>query len=316
MQRIASTTISEITQATSRTARGCIFFLHGSCDNGSGLKSWLHKVLNQDFTFKTCRVLYPTAPKLSYLPHGNKHESVWFNRLSFDHNHDAPEDLGSINHTANELSRLILEEHKTSEIPLSKMVIGGFSSGGAMALHLGYRYHPQIAGVFTLSSYVPSHSIIFDHLEQRRTPEKPLVIEKPSTKTNVSNTVQGPLEDSLRKPPPDLMGPFIQKYLTKKDEKLIPQMPKLFMSQGFEDPLVKAMWGKSTFKKLRTFGVDGLFYSHPKKKHDICKTQLNLLHLWIEDVLNTAEEPPSSTNSDPSPHSISTTKSYPTMRLY
>ncbi|XP_071401885.1 lysophospholipase-like protein 1 isoform X5 [Centroberyx affinis] len=38
---------------------------------------------------------------------------------------------------------------------------GGFSMGGAMALHLACRYHPDIAGVFALSSFLNKDSVAF-----------------------------------------------------------------------------------------------------------------------------------------------------------
>lgn len=38
---------------------------------------------------------------------------------------------------------------------------GGFSMGGAMALHLACRYHPDVAGVFALSSFLNKDSVVY-----------------------------------------------------------------------------------------------------------------------------------------------------------
>lgn len=38
---------------------------------------------------------------------------------------------------------------------------GGFAYGGTMALHMGYRYMTDLAGVFLLSSYLQTDSIIY-----------------------------------------------------------------------------------------------------------------------------------------------------------
>lgn len=33
--------------------------------------------------------------------------------------------------------------------------------GGAMAMHLAYRFHPQVAGVFALSSFLNKNSVVY-----------------------------------------------------------------------------------------------------------------------------------------------------------
>lgn len=41
------------------------------------------------------------------------------------------------------------------------LIKGGFSMGGAMALHLACRYHPDVAGVFALSSFLNKDSVTY-----------------------------------------------------------------------------------------------------------------------------------------------------------
>jgi len=271
-----------ITPASGAHVKGCVYFLHGPCDSGSGLKSWLRDILDKDFTFNSYKVVYPSARKLPYYPHGNQVESVWFNQFSF--HPDSPEDIVSIDNTANELSKLLVKEHKDSGIPLSNVVIGGWDQGGTMAMHLGYRFHPQIAGVFALSSSVPNHSELFAHLSEKKDPTKPLLVE--IEKKEVSTPVKDIHDEVESKPSTvDFIKPLMEKYLTVEDQDPQPVLPKLFMSQGDDDPLVRATDAKVTFQKLRTSGVDGLFYSHNRHKHGLCRNQLNLLHIWIEDVL-------------------------------
>jgi len=60
---------------------------------------------------------------------------------------------------AEEIMTLIKEE-EANGTPLNKMIIGGFSMGGAMALHLALRYVPSVAGVFALSSFMNDDSVI------------------------------------------------------------------------------------------------------------------------------------------------------------
>ena len=44
------------------------------------------------------------------------------------------------------------DEHK---IPASRIVFGGFSQGGSVALYGGYKYHAELAGILGLSTWLP-----------------------------------------------------------------------------------------------------------------------------------------------------------------
>uniref|UniRef100_A0A8C8C633 palmitoyl-protein hydrolase n=1 Tax=Oncorhynchus tshawytscha TaxID=74940 RepID=A0A8C8C633_ONCTS len=61
--------------------------------------------------------------------------------------------LESIDAMANSLGAVIQAEVRAG-VPKHRMIIGGFSMGGAMALHLVCRYHRGVAGVFALSSFL------------------------------------------------------------------------------------------------------------------------------------------------------------------
>jgi phospholipase/carboxylesterase len=49
----------------------------------------------------------------------------------------------------------LIEQQIAQGIAADKIVIAGFSQGGAMALHTGLRYPRRLAGVMVLSSYLP-----------------------------------------------------------------------------------------------------------------------------------------------------------------
>ncbi len=49
---------------------------------------------------------------------------------------------------------LIQREHERG-IAFDRIVLAGFSQGGAMALHVGLRYPAQLAGIMGLSTYLP-----------------------------------------------------------------------------------------------------------------------------------------------------------------
>jgi phospholipase/carboxylesterase len=50
---------------------------------------------------------------------------------------------------------LMIEREVTRGVPLERVVLAGFSQGGAMALHTGLRYPARLCGVMALSCFLP-----------------------------------------------------------------------------------------------------------------------------------------------------------------
>lgn len=64
------------------------------------------------------------------------------------------EDDGGIRGSEDVVKRYI-EQQIAQGIPASKIVIAGFSQGGAIALQTGLRYRQRLAGIMALSTYLP-----------------------------------------------------------------------------------------------------------------------------------------------------------------
>ncbi|XP_029308501.1 lysophospholipase-like protein 1 [Cottoperca gobio] len=141
-----------------------LIFLHGSGDTGRGLRAWVRDVTVPDLSFSHIRVIYPTAPARPYTPMRGAPSTVWFDRYKISR--DCPEHTESIDDMCNTLGSIIQDEVNAG-IPKHRIVIGGFSMGGAMALHLVCRYHPDVAGVFALSSFLNKDSVAFQAVEER-----------------------------------------------------------------------------------------------------------------------------------------------------
>ncbi|XP_021574282.1 lysophospholipase-like protein 1 isoform X2 [Carlito syrichta] len=124
-----------------------LIFLHGSGDSGQGLRQWIKQVLSQDLRFQHIKIIYPTAPP------------------RFKISNDCPEHLESIDVMCQVLTDLIDDEVK-SGIKKNRILIGGFSMGGCMAMHLAYRNHRDVAGVFALSSFLNKASAVYQALQK------------------------------------------------------------------------------------------------------------------------------------------------------
>ncbi len=64
------------------------------------------------------------------------------------------EDAVSIIESTTLINRYI-ERETESGIPAGKIIIAGFSQGGAITLHCGLRYSERLAGLLALSTYLP-----------------------------------------------------------------------------------------------------------------------------------------------------------------
>ncbi|MDY6948196.1 MAG: alpha/beta fold hydrolase, partial [Pseudomonadota bacterium] len=53
-----------------------------------------------------------------------------------------------------------IEQQIAQGIPAHRIVIAGFSQGGAIALHAGVRYPQRLAGVMALSTYLPLRAAV------------------------------------------------------------------------------------------------------------------------------------------------------------
>ncbi|XP_055903048.1 lysophospholipase-like protein 1 [Eupeodes corollae] len=141
-----------------------VIFFHGSGDTGSNLVEWVRFLLGKDLEFPHIKVIYPTAPLQPYTPLEGELSNVWFDRRSITI--DARENrksLASIYETVHEL----INEEENLGIPAERIIVGGFSMGGALALHTAYHLNTDLAGVFACSSFLNRDSIVYDSLKNR-----------------------------------------------------------------------------------------------------------------------------------------------------
>ncbi|XP_010214849.1 PREDICTED: lysophospholipase-like protein 1 [Tinamus guttatus] len=136
---------------------------HERGDTGQGARTWIKQILNQDMAFQHIKVIYPTAPARPYTPMKGALSTVWFDRYKISN--DCPEHTETIDSMCHGLTDLINEEIK-SGITKNRILVGGFSMGGGMAMHLAYRFHRDVAGVFALSSFLNKESSVYQALNR------------------------------------------------------------------------------------------------------------------------------------------------------
>lgn len=145
---------------------GSLFFLHDQGNTAESSRSLLKGILNKEFEFDHIRVIYPQAPDIIYqVAHGGLEPGLWYERNTSSPT--AMERMDSIDHSCSLICHLI-DQEKARGIPFDRIVIGGFGMGGNLAMHVGFRYLTDIAGVFAHSSIFSTRSTVFETIRKDR----------------------------------------------------------------------------------------------------------------------------------------------------
>lgn len=139
--------LSAIVLETGSDPKACIVWLHGLGADG------------HDFEPLACelrlpgsiRYVFPHAPVRPVTINGGMRMRAWYDIVSPDLRRHV--DKAGIRQS----QRLVLDllaEQLASGIDPSRMILGGFSQGGAIALETGVRCDPPLAGIVALSAYV------------------------------------------------------------------------------------------------------------------------------------------------------------------
>jgi phospholipase/carboxylesterase len=97
------------------------------------------------------RFVFPNAPVMPVTINNGMQMPAWYDIRAL---HGADEDEEGIRHSQESLEQLIAAENKRG-IPTERVVLAGFSQGGAIALQTGLRTKEKIAGIMALSTYLP-----------------------------------------------------------------------------------------------------------------------------------------------------------------
>jgi phospholipase/carboxylesterase len=103
------------------------------------------------------RFVFPHAPVRPVTINGGMSMRAWFDILTLDR--EGPQDEVGIRASGDALLQLLEREHDRG-IPYEKIVLAGFSQGGAIALHTALRFEHRLAGLLALSTYLPLQSSI------------------------------------------------------------------------------------------------------------------------------------------------------------
>jgi phospholipase/carboxylesterase len=114
------------------------------------------------------RYVFPHAPIRPVTINGGAEMRAWYDIVAIQRG--AREDEAGIRESGEAVAALIRREAERG-IPPHRVVLAGFSQGGAIALHAGLRYPEKLAGIIALSTYLPLRAATGEfHEANRATP--------------------------------------------------------------------------------------------------------------------------------------------------
>lgn len=135
-----------VVSATSKHTASVIF-LHGLGDTGHGWAAAL-----QGIRLPHIKYICPTAPTMPVTLNAGFRMPSWFDLKTLDAN--GPEDEEGIKRASETVFQLISEEEKAG-IPANRIMLGGFSQGGALAIYSALRFTKTLAGIIACSCWLP-----------------------------------------------------------------------------------------------------------------------------------------------------------------
>ena len=99
------------------------------------------------------RFVFPHAPMMPVTINGGFVMRAWYDILEADLSTRTEDERGV--RASQERIEGLIQKEVARGIPSSRIVLAGFSQGGAIALQTGLRYPERLAGLLALSTYLP-----------------------------------------------------------------------------------------------------------------------------------------------------------------
>lgn len=132
-----------------------VIFMHGLGDTGDGWASEFQSIAQQ---LPHVRFLFPTALKLPVTLNMGMRMPAWYDIASLDErrlDNEAP----FIEHARAFVHSLLFTESQSLQTP-QRMVVGGFSQGGALSLLSGHTYPYGLGGILSMSGYITARDLL------------------------------------------------------------------------------------------------------------------------------------------------------------
>ena len=143
----------------SSTAQAAVVWMHGLGADGHDFESLVPEL--QLPPSLAVRFVFPHAPVRPVTINGGHRMRAWYDVAGFDRR--AAQDERGIRESAEAIGALVKRERERG-IAASRILVAGFSQGGAMALFTALRWPERLGAIVALSTYLPLADTLRDEL--------------------------------------------------------------------------------------------------------------------------------------------------------
>lgn len=147
--------MNEIIIDSPQPATACVIWLHGLGADGHDFEALVPE-LPREVTQNT-RFIFPHAPRRPITINGGMMMRGWYDVVAMDLT--AKQDVAGTLHSQQLIDAYISQQIQQG-IASQRIILAGFSQGGAIALYTGLRSAHPLGGILALSTYLP----LADHL--------------------------------------------------------------------------------------------------------------------------------------------------------
>jgi phospholipase/carboxylesterase len=130
-----------------------VIWLHGLGADGHDFEPVVPELVRSEE--RAWRFVFPNAPVRPVTLNGGMPMRAWYDLKGL--NRQAAEDVDGFRETDAQIRQLIAKEEERG-IAANRIVLAGFSQGGAVSLYTAPRFPEKLAGVMALSCYLPAES--------------------------------------------------------------------------------------------------------------------------------------------------------------
>src|ERR1700688_2442352 len=147
------TMLETIEVETAAKPNAAVIWLHGLGADGHDFEPMVPELVHSGE--RAWRFVFPHAQVRPVTINGGMAMRAWYDLKGLDRR--AAEDVAGLRDTDASLRQLIGKEVARG-IPTNRVVLAGFSQGGAVSLYTAPRYPEKLAGILALSCYLPRES--------------------------------------------------------------------------------------------------------------------------------------------------------------
>ena len=146
----AAELLETVERETGRDPRWSVIWLHGLGADGNDFVPILPELVRRDWP--ALRFVFPHATQRAVTINGGMRMRAWYDIADADLRNRA--DMAGVRESVAQVEALIAREAERG-IPASRILLAGFSQGGAVALSAGLARTEALAGLVALSTYLP-----------------------------------------------------------------------------------------------------------------------------------------------------------------